>query len=49
MDAMTTAGTLDATAAAALPKVSGTPVYPTADQQTKAGTYISAHWKAAVG
>ena len=49
MDAMQTAGTLDATAAAALPKVSGTPVFPTAAQQTAAGAYISAHWKAAVG
>jgi putative spermidine/putrescine transport system substrate-binding protein len=49
MDAMQAAGTLDATAAAALPKVTGTPVYPTADQQTAAGAYILAHWKAAVG
>jgi putative spermidine/putrescine transport system substrate-binding protein len=49
MDAMQTAGSLDATAAAALPKVTGTPVFPTAAQQTTAGAYISAHWKAAVG
>ena len=49
MDVMQKAGTLDATAAAALPKVTGTPVFPTAAQQTAAGTYISAHWKAAVG
>jgi len=47
--AMEKSGKLDATAAAALPKVSGTPVFPTADQQTAAGTYISSHWSAAVG
>jgi len=49
MDAMQKSGKLDAAASAALPKVSGTPVYPTADQQTAAGTYISSHWSAAVG
>lgn len=47
--AMEKSGKLDAAAAAALPKVSGTPVFPTADQQTAAGTYIASHWSAAVG
>ncbi len=47
--AMDKSGKLDATAAAALPKVSGTPVFPTADQQTAAGAYIASHWSAAVG
>jgi putative spermidine/putrescine transport system substrate-binding protein len=47
--AMENSGKLDAAAAAALPKVSGTPVFPTADQQTAAGTYISANWAKAVG
>jgi putative spermidine/putrescine transport system substrate-binding protein len=49
MDAMQKSGKLDAAASAALPRVSGTPVFPTADQQTAAGTYISSHWSAAVG
>jgi putative spermidine/putrescine transport system substrate-binding protein len=49
VDAMQKSGKLDAAASAALPKVSGTPVFPTADQQTAAGTYISSHWSAAVG
>jgi putative spermidine/putrescine transport system substrate-binding protein len=47
--AMDKSGKLDAAAAAALPKVSGTPVFPTADQQTAAGTYIASHWSQAVG
>ncbi len=47
--AMTKAGTVDATAAAALPAVSGTPLYPTDAQQTAAGTYVAAHWAAAIG
>jgi len=47
--AMEKSGKLDAAAAAALPKVAGTPVFPTADQQTAAGTYIASHWSAAVG
>jgi putative spermidine/putrescine transport system substrate-binding protein len=47
--AMEKSGKLDAAAAAALPKVSGTPVFPTADQQTAAGNYIAAHWSQAVG
>jgi putative spermidine/putrescine transport system substrate-binding protein len=49
IDAMQKSGKLDAAASAALPKVPGTPVFPTADQQTAAGTYISSHWSAAVG
>ena len=49
MAAMEKSGKLDATAAAALPKVSGNPVFPTPDQQTAAGTYVKAHWSAAVG
>ena len=49
IDAMQKSGKLDAAASAALPKVSGTPVYPSADQQTAAGAYISSHWSSAVG
>jgi len=49
MAAMDKAGKLDAAAAAALPKVTGNPVFPTADQQTAAGTYVKAHWSQAVG
>jgi len=47
--AMEKSGKLDAAAAAKLPKVTGTPVFPTADQQTAAGTYVKAHWSSAVG
>jgi len=47
--AMEKAGTVDTAAAAALPKVSGTPLFPTIDQQTAAGTYVSAHWSQAIG
>ena len=47
--AMDKSGKIDAAAAAALPKVTGTPLYPTVDQQTAAGTYVSAHWAQAVG
>jgi putative spermidine/putrescine transport system substrate-binding protein len=46
--AMTTAGTIDATAAAALPAVSGAPQIPTGDQTTKASAYVVANWAAAV-
>jgi len=46
--AMKTSGTIDATSLAALPTVSGTPLYPTLDQQTAAGTYVSANWSAAI-
>jgi putative spermidine/putrescine transport system substrate-binding protein len=49
MDAMSEAGTIDATAAGALPKVNGTPVFPTQDQATKTKTYLSANWAKAIG
>ena len=48
MAAMTTAGTIDATAAAALPKADGTPIRLTPDQATAAKTYLAAHWAAAI-
>jgi putative spermidine/putrescine transport system substrate-binding protein len=48
MAAMTTAGTLDATAAAALPAVPGTPLVPTGAQTSKASAYVVANWSAAV-
>jgi putative spermidine/putrescine transport system substrate-binding protein len=46
---MKTAGTIDATALAALPAVTGTPLYPSQAQQVAAGTYVSANWAAAIG
>jgi putative spermidine/putrescine transport system substrate-binding protein len=46
--AMEKAGTLDKTAAAALPAVTGTPVFPTPDQLATAGTYLSSHWAQAI-
>ena len=45
---MTSAGTIDATAAAALPQVPGTPQVPSGDQTTKASTYVVANWSQAV-
>jgi putative spermidine/putrescine transport system substrate-binding protein len=48
MAAMTTAGTLDAVAAAALPQVPGTPQVPTGDQTSKASAYLVANWSQAV-
>jgi putative spermidine/putrescine transport system substrate-binding protein len=48
MAAMTTAGTINATAAAALPQVPGTPQVPTGDQTSKASTYVVANWSQAV-
>jgi putative spermidine/putrescine transport system substrate-binding protein len=48
-DAMQKAGTLDATAFAALPKVDGTPVIPTEAQNTAAKTYLTANWAKTVG
>jgi putative spermidine/putrescine transport system substrate-binding protein len=45
---MTTAGTVDATAAAALPAVTGTPLVPSGDQSTSAFAYLNAHWSAAI-
>ena len=46
--AMTTAGTVNATAAAALPNVPGTPLVPTGAQSTAAFAYLNAHWSAAI-
>ena len=46
--AMTSAGTIDKTAAAALPQVSGTPQVPSGDQTSKASTYVVSNWSAAV-
>jgi putative spermidine/putrescine transport system substrate-binding protein len=46
--AMQKAGTVDATAAAALPPVTGNPQFPTQDQQTAAGTYLASHWAQAI-
>jgi putative spermidine/putrescine transport system substrate-binding protein len=46
--AMEKSGKIDAAAAAALPKITGTPQFPTQDQQTKAGDYVAANWSKAV-
>ncbi len=46
--AMTSAGTIDASAAAALPQVNGTPQIPTGDQTSKASSYVQANWSQAV-
>jgi putative spermidine/putrescine transport system substrate-binding protein len=48
MDALKTAGTLDATAAAKLPTVSGTAKFPTEAQQNKAKQVVTAGWSKAV-
>jgi putative spermidine/putrescine transport system substrate-binding protein len=48
MDAMTTAGTIDATLAAALPAVPETTVVPTEAQSTSAGTLLGQKWASAV-
>lgn len=48
MDAMQKAGTLDATAAAALPETKGTAVFLSQDQASKAKTYLTANWAKAV-
>ena len=48
MAAMTSAGTVDATAAAALPAVAGTPQVPSGDQTSKASQYVVANWSQAV-
>ncbi len=47
--AMEKSGKIDATAAAALPKATGTPQFPTDAQSTKAGAYLSANWSKAIG
>jgi putative spermidine/putrescine transport system substrate-binding protein len=49
MAAMETAGTIDKTAAAKLPSVSGTPTFPTDAQQAKAKTALASGWSKAVG
>jgi putative spermidine/putrescine transport system substrate-binding protein len=49
IDAMQKAGTVDATAFAALPKAEGTPVFLTDEQTTKAKDYLAANWQKAVG
>ncbi|WP_329374088.1 ABC transporter substrate-binding protein [Streptomyces sp. NBC_01483] len=48
MTAMETAGTLDKTAAAKLPAVSGTPKFPAEAQQAKAKTVLAQGWGKAV-
>lgn len=48
MSAMEKAGTLDKTAAAKLPEVSGTPSFPTEDQQNKAKTVLGEGWAKAI-
>ena len=48
MDAMTTAGTIDADLAAALPEVPSDTVVPTAEQSAAAGTLLGEKWAAAV-
>src|SRR5438034_1350899 len=46
--AMTASGTVDKTAAAALPAVPGTPQVPSGDRTSKASQYVVANWSAAV-
>ncbi|KOV74955.1 ABC transporter substrate-binding protein [Streptomyces sp. AS58] len=48
MPAMEQAGTLDKTAAALLPEVSGTPAFPSEEQQNKAKTVLAEGWAKAV-
>ncbi|MFD8721828.1 ABC transporter substrate-binding protein [Streptomyces sp. NPDC059629] len=48
MSALEKAGTLDKTAAAKLPAVTGTPAFPTESQQDKAKTVIAQGWSKAV-
>jgi putative spermidine/putrescine transport system substrate-binding protein len=49
MAAMTAAGTVDATAAAALPPVKGTPVFMSDDQAAAANAYLKDNWSKAMG
>jgi putative spermidine/putrescine transport system substrate-binding protein len=49
MDAMTKAGTIDATAAAALPPVTGTPVFLSEEQATTAKAALASTWAGAIG
>ena len=46
---MSTAGTIDKAAYAALPKAVGTPVFLTKEQNDKAGAYLTANWAKAIG
>jgi putative spermidine/putrescine transport system substrate-binding protein len=48
-DAMVKAGTIDATTYAALPKVDGTPVFPTDAQTNTAKDYLSKNWAKSIG
>ncbi|MFJ5262731.1 ABC transporter substrate-binding protein [Streptomyces sp. NPDC088387] len=48
MTSMEKAGTLDKTAAAKLPEVSGTPTFPTEEQQSTAKTVLAEGWAKAV-
>ena len=48
-DAMVKAGTIDKAAFDALPKVSGTPVFPTQEQTDKAKAYLTENWRKAIG
>jgi putative spermidine/putrescine transport system substrate-binding protein len=48
MDAMTKSGTIDAAAAAALPKIGGEPVFQTQAQVDAASKYLAANWAAAI-
>ncbi len=48
-DAMKTAGTLDAAAAAALPTVEGTPVVPTTADSDSGKKYLADNWANAIG
>ncbi|MER6526018.1 extracellular solute-binding protein [Streptomyces sp. NPDC001508] len=48
MAALDKAGTLDKEAAAKLPSVTGTPAFPTEDQQSKAKTVLAQGWSKAV-
>jgi putative spermidine/putrescine transport system substrate-binding protein len=47
--AMTAAGTIDATAAAALPPVNGSPEVCSGDQTARARTYVQQNWTQAIG
>jgi putative spermidine/putrescine transport system substrate-binding protein len=49
MDAMTKANTIDATAAAALPKVEGTPVFLGEADGATVKTYLASNWAKAIG
>ena len=48
LDAMTKAGTADATAAGALPPVEGTPAFMSVEQSTKASEALKSTWQKAI-